>query len=146
MAKWLLFCNPLSLLIFWKILNTSLCKENCERRRTYLLPVGPTRRGEEEVGEVRGGAEELGAVEVDDDALLLRVAIFGVIGVRVAIFLVSEHEVSHPHVSVADGVEARAEGVGGAPQLDQQLEHLVRNLAQLQHVLLDACKKGIKKQ
>ena len=113
---------------------------------SYLLSVRPTGGGEEKVGEVRGGAEELGAVEVDDDALLLRVAIFGVIGVRVAIFLVSEHEVSHPHVSVADGVEARAEGVGGAPQLDQQLEHLVRDLAQLQHVLLDACKKGIKKQ
>ena len=79
------------------------------------------------MGEVGGGAEELGAVEVDDDALLL--------GVISAIF---EHEVSHPHVAVADGVEARAEGVAGAPQLDQQLEHLVRDLAQLQHVLLNA--------
>ena len=85
------------------------------------------------MGEVRGGAEELGAVEVDDDALLLGVRI----GTSSAIF---EHEVSHPHVAVADGVEARAEGVAGAPQLDQQLEHLVRDLAQLQHVLLNACK------
>ena len=99
-------------------------------RRTYLLPVGPTRRGEEEVGEVRGGAEELGAVEVDDDALLL--------GVRIGTSAIFEHEVAHPHVAVADGVEARAEGVAGAPQLDQQLEHLVGDLAQLQHVLLNA--------
>ena len=98
-------------------------------RRTYLLPVGPTRRGEEEVGEVRGGAEELGAVEVDDDALL------------VGVIAVLEHEVAHPHVAVADGVEARAEGVAGAPQLHQQLEHLVRDLPQLQHVLLNAWKE-----
>ena len=53
-----------------------------------------------------------------------------------------EHEVAHPHVAVADGVEARAEGVAGAPQLHQQLEHLVRDLPQLQHVLLNAWKEG----
>ena len=98
----------------------------------HLLSVCPAGGGEEEVGEVGGGAEELGAVEVDDDALLL--------GVGVASSAIFEHEVAHPHVAVADGVEARAEGVAGAPQLDQQLEHLVRDLAQLQHVLLNACK------
>ena len=103
-----------------------------ELLRTYLLPVGPTRRGEEEVGEVCGGAEELGAVEGDDDALF---------GGGVAVAAVFEHEVAHPHVAVADGVEARAEGVAGAPQLHQQLEHLVRDLPQLQHVLLNAWKE-----
>ena len=49
-----------------------------------------------------------------------------------------EHEVAHPHVAVADGVEARAERVAGAPQLHEQLEHLVRDFSELQHVLLNA--------
>ena len=92
----------------------------------HLLSVGPTGGGEEEVREVCGWAEELRAVEVDDDALG---------------DVVLEHEVAHPHVAVADGVEARAEGVAGAPQLHQQLEHLVRDLPQLQHVLLNAWKE-----
>ena len=118
------------------------------KSRTYLLSVGPTGRGEQEVGEVGGGAEELRAVEVDDDAL------GGVVleyenGFRFSPFMALpvfyfnylEHEVAHPHVAVADGVEARAEGVAGAPQLHQQLEHLVRDLPQLQHVLLNACRK-----
>ncbi len=76
--------------------------------------------------EVRGGAEELRAVEVDDGALA---------DVRVV------HKVAHPHVAVADRVEAGAERVARAAELHQQLEDLVGDLAQLDHVLLDACKK-----